>query len=373
VEWTFSNSPASKSKNASVAPTPDFGTLGPGSDVNPASVTNPNVDPTSLGGPAMSPMFAGSGPQGAGNPQPPVSVRVAAKKPALVLIVAGFVLAMLGQFITLIGPLAAERFREWFGRPGTARAPVAASSFKLDRGRGQTMQRHAEVLLEDAIAEKPGAAQELVDRAQAWRGQLQMTTNLNSILTAALNSNDMQTRAAGIEVELVAYNIAKVPSEVDRLTAMASSSDHASKIWALWMLGALANRGVETDAVTEMLVGHLKDTDVTSRQWAVEGLALIGNDASIAPLLGSFHDDPSPAVRERAACGLAEAGMLTREQRMTAVPQILNYAEDPALDSQTRNWAFQALRDITGQKFGNDSGRWRDWWEKKALQSTLSN
>ena len=64
-----------------------------------------------------------------------------------------------------------------------------------------------------------------------------------------------------------------------------------------------------------------------------------------------MHDDPSANVRERAACSLAESGMFTREQRFTAVPQLLTYTDDPSLDAQTHVWAFQALNDITRQHF----------------------
>jgi len=70
-------------------------------------------------------------------------------------------------------------------------------------------------------------------------------------------------------------------------------------------------------------------------------------------------------VRERAACSLAQSGMLTQDQRMTAVPTILTYTDDPALDAQTHTWAFQALRDITGQNLQNDPAAWRDWWQSR--------
>ncbi len=76
-----------------------------------------------------------------------------------------------------------------------------------------------------------------------------------------------------------------------------------------------------------------------------------------------MHNDPSPIVRERAACSLAESGMLTHQQRLIAVPQLINYSDDPALDAQTRSWAFQALADITKQRLPNDSAAWRNWYQ----------
>jgi len=94
----------------------------------------------------------------------------------------------------------------------------------------------------------------------------------------------------------------------------------------------------------------------------VEGLAYLGTNETIAPLLQIFHDDPSPMVRERAACSLAQSGMLTQEQRRSVIPQLLNYTEDASLDAQTRGWAYHALRDITGQNLPEDPSAWRNWY-----------
>ena len=81
-----------------------------------------------------------------------------------------------------------------------------------------------------------------------------------------------------------------------------------------------------------------------------------------------MHNDPSPTVRERAACNLAESGMLTHDQRMIAVPQLIDYSGDAALDDQTRKWAFQALGDITKQRLPNDPAAWREWYQTRAGQ-----
>jgi len=197
-------------------------------------------------------------------------------------------------------------------------------------------------------------------------------------------------RTSAIEVQLAAYGLAQNSSSVDALVQQANSSNHAQKVWALWALGLLGNRGVETDRVVQVLTSHLNDPknsgkeldrdtntastkerreandkdDEDSRVWAVEGLALVGANSTIAPLLDAMRNDPSKAARERAACGLAESGMLSREQQLTAVPQLINDSDDPALDSQTHAWAFQALTDITKQHLPNDSAAWRDWYQE---------
>ena len=110
------------------------------------------------------------------------------------------------------------------------------------------------------------------------------------------------------------------------------------------------------------MVSQLQDSDPEVRHWAVEGLAYLGTNETIAPLLQAFHDDPSPMVRERAACSLAQSGMLTQEQRHSVIPHLLDYADDASLDAQTHDWVYQALRDITGKNLPNDSSSWRSWY-----------
>ena len=145
-----------------------------------------------------------------------------------------------------------------------------------------------------------------------------------------------------------------------RLSAWLSrqkAGPRSQRVWALWELGLLGNRGVVPERVNEILVSQLQDSDPEVRHWAVEGLAYLGTNETIAPLLQEFHDDPSPMVRERAACSLAQSGMLTQEQRHSVIPHLLDYADDASLDAQTHGWVYQALRDITGKNLPNDSSR----------------
>jgi hypothetical protein len=224
-------------------------------------------------------------------------------------------------------------------------------------------QKQAEALLEQAVARKDGAAEQISSRVDRWQGKVNWNPQIAQLTTAALNSSDLRVRESGIEVELAAYGLAKNSASLDYLLTTAESPDHAQKVWALWALGLIANRGVETDRVVQVLTAHLKDGDADSRRWAVEGLAVSGSSQTIEPLLNAMHDDPSFSVRERAACGLAESGMYAPEQRLTAVPQLLNYTDDSSLDAPTHALAFQALSDITGQRLPNDSSAWRNWYD----------
>jgi HEAT repeat protein len=250
----------------------------------------------------------------------------------------------------------------------TSHTSVTAADLELDH---QGPQKQAEILLERALTSSDGAAEQstaqIAAHIEGWRGKLKMDKQLGELTTVALNSNDRSLRASAVEVQLAAYGLTKRESTVDALVQQAGSSDHAQKIWALWTLGLLGNRGIETDRVVRVLVAHLKDSpknsDEDARRWAVEGLALVGTTSTIVPLLDAMHDDPSPIVRERAACSLAESGMLTHDQRLAAVPQLINYSDDPALDAQTHAWAFQALADITKQRLPNDTAAWRSWYQ----------
>src|SRR5437763_13820300 len=157
-------------------------------------------------------------------------------------------------------------------------------------------------------------------------------------------------------------NMAKTPKYAALLLTQVEKGEPPERIWALWGLGLLGNRGVEQEKVTQVLTEHLQDSDADVRHWAVEGLAYLGTDDTIAPLLQTLHDDAAPVVRERAACSLAQSGMLTQEQRHSAIPALLGFADDSSLDAQTHTWIYQALRDITGQSLPNDIATWRSWY-----------
>jgi len=242
---------------------------------------------------------------------------------------------------------------------GSSASTAAMDSGQIDR---LNPQKQAEDLLELAIGESDGAVDQISARIDGWQGQVKWNPQIATLTTAALNSSDMRVRESGIEIELAAYGLGMNSASFDYLLRCVRSTDHARKIWALWALGLMGNRGVESEQVMRVLTTHLKDSDEESRSWAVDGLALVGGSQTIEPLLAAMHDDPSPRVRERAACGLAQSGMFTHEQRLAAVPRLLGYADDPQLDPQTHAWAFQALRDITRQRLSNDSAAWREWY-----------
>jgi len=317
--------------DAGTQPTPDYGTLGPGSDV------------------------------AVGVPDPTRYVRKARPLVWLVAIaIAILIAALTGR--TSTPPVMWSDFESLVPRHGDNAAAVSAlNSRQLDRLKPQ---KQAETLLELAVAHSDGAVSQISSRVNRWQGKLKWNSQMATLTTAALHSNDMQVRQSGIEVELAAYGLRRNSANLGYLLKSVESSDHSQKIWALWALGLMGNRGVETTRVVQVLTTHLKDSDEDSRQWAVEGLALVGVDETVPLLLTAMHNDPSPLVREAAACGLAQAGMYTHEQRMSAIPQLLDYSEDTSLDAQTHTWAFLALADITHQRLPADTTAWRDWYQE---------
>ena len=138
--------------------------------------------------------------------------------------------------------------------------------------------------------------------------------------------------------------------------------------FAMWELGMLANRGVQLERIHEFLRRYVHDPNQKTRFWTVEGLAHLGTDDTVKDFLDVFRNDPSLEVRERAGCSMAKSGMLTREQRMLAVPGLIELAYDPSLDSTTRSWVYQARREITNEHLGNDPAAWKNWFSTEGTK-----
>jgi hypothetical protein len=276
---------------------------------------------------------------------------------------------MLGTLLLATGTVRATidriaGFLSLHGEPAPASANVL-SEHEIESLSSMTPQVQAELLLERSINHYAGANEQIATRVSAWRGQIRLDERLNNLFQTAINSDDLRVRAAGIEVDIAARNLEKSSSTIDRLEPDARNGQQGPRANALWDIGLLGSRGIDPERAAHILRDSLHDDNVNIRYWAVEGLAYLGTDDTIEPLLRVFHDDPSPMIRERAACGLAQSGMLSREQRMTAVPTLLDYAEDGSLDDETRKWVFQALRDITGQTLPHDPSAWRQWYDTR--------
>jgi HEAT repeat protein len=237
----------------------------------------------------------------------------------------------------------------------------AATSVELEKLSHLAPQQQAEHLLDLAIHRDERSLDLIRQRQDAWRGRLESTDRLFHLVLAALESEDPRVRIAAVEIDLAASNLSKSPQSVAHLLNQINN-DPGSRSLTLWRLGALGNRGVEPAIVLTTLLRYAHDPSQQTRFWAVEGLAMLGTDESVDPLLSILAHDSSPKIRERAACNLARSGMLTGEQRLTAVPQLLNFLDDDSLDAATQDLVYAALRSITGASFGKDPEAWREWW-----------
>jgi HEAT repeat protein len=108
------------------------------------------------------------------------------------------------------------------------------------------------------------------------------------------------------------------------------------------------------------LVEALEDADPQVRGDAATQLALLGSGASEAvPALTQALQDPSSVVRANAAWALEKVGV----EAMEAVPTLILTLGDE--DGWVRTKASDALRAITGQDFGEDAQRWKEWWDSQ--------
>lgn len=250
-----------------------------------------------------------------------------------------------------------------------ASLPGAVSTVKLPTPdtngepalKGLPPQQEAEQLLRRAMDHDERSLNALRQEADGWRGRLKNTDRLFDLVLAAMNSADLRVRTAAIDVDLAANNLSKTPESVNRLVRQIENSPESRGL-ALWRLGGLGNRGVEPEKVLSSLLKYAQSRDEHTRYWAVEGLSMLGNDATLNPLLDRLAHDVSPRVRELAASSIAQAGMLTREERLAAIPHLLNLADDDSLSARTRELVYGTLRVITGASLGNDASAWRAWW-----------
>ena len=91
---------------------------------------------------------------------------------------------------------------------------------------------------------------------------------------------------------------------------------------------------------------YVNDPEPATRSGAINALGLLGSENTIEPLLRIFRTDSSYHLRERAACNLADSGLLSRELRKRALPELVRWSQDPNLDPRMKTWVAQAVGEI---------------------------
>lgn len=222
-------------------------------------------------------------------------------------------------------------------------------------------QERAERALELTINRHQGAAEYIMQTAQSWRRQIQPTATLTSLLTTAMNAPRVEIRMAAYELHLAQFNLDKTPQQVDHLLARLREDPRGSGPWALWSMAVIGARGIDRERVFNELLMATRIDDEYLRRWAVDSLARFGGVEVIDPLLEFAEHDPSPLIQERVFCGLAQSGTLHIAERYEALPGLLAILESPQSGKQTRDWSYQALREISGLYAVSEKPEaWRD-------------
>ena len=254
--------------------------------------------------------------------------------------------------------------------------PVGGTTAKLSEVEAELVaqlppQAQAERLLQYAISHHVGATEEIKARVNGWRGRIQRTAALTTLEDVALNGADLRVRAAMLEIDLAILDIAKTKEQVDRLLEQIQANPKESR-HQIWLLGLLANRGVETARIHgELRVWMHFAEDPLVRYQAVHAISYIGTDETVPDLVEAFHHDSAPTVQiDGGGCGLAHCGMLTRAQRMLAVPGLLEMVEDKTLAPRIVSYGYRALREITDAALPDDSRQWRDWYAVHGVETT---
>jgi hypothetical protein len=297
--------------------------------------------------PAGTPWLAGNG---------PVVILLAIGIPALIGI--SFLLALgIRRVSGNVSKAAAQVAQE-------ARASAASDGASAGHPVYSAAQSEAEALFGRAAAGDTDAAQQVLSEASSWAGRTQRTPRANQFVTACLNSRDLNVRDAAIAALLAFDGVPANPVGLDM--AEQAVGKPSQRLWGLWTVGALANRGVDPIRAAKVISAYVTDPDVRTRAAAVDGLSLVATDETVPMLLDRFRNDPSPIVQERAACDLSEAGMYTHVQRMVAARRLVGWVGDASLSAQQRGWATQALIDIAGKSFGANPSAWQSWYDQQS-------
>lgn len=255
---------------------------------------------------------------------------------------------------------AARRIRSWAAASTSIRSSGTRSRTGATPAATLSQQAEVESLLERLAAGDSAALDRVLEDSDGWLGRAQRSPRTNQFIMATLDQRDLKMRGAALQATLALDGVSRDQAGFNRLELAVTNRN--SRAWALWMFGALGNRGVEPERVAQVLKSYLDDADARTRSEAVDGLGIVASDDTVPILLERFRRDSSPLVQESAARNLAEAGMYTHKQRMVAAASFVEWMDDASLTPQQKSWVAHALSDISGQNFGVDAAAWQRWY-----------
>ena len=226
-------------------------------------------------------------------------------------------------------------------------------------------QQQAEEIMARCAEHNAAALASFDQQTTTWVGKIRLTDNLRQLEDRTRYSNDLRVRKAEANLELTLAGWSESTRSVDMLIESAKS-DAQARPSALYFLGVLAGDGIEAQQAHAFVLDYAKNNaDAEARKWATEGLQFVGTDPALDELFDIFTHDPSFSVRDRAGCNISDCGLFERKQRWRMVPGLTDLLADPKTNSQMRNWAFLALREITDENLPADALAWRKWYEER--------
>ena len=207
--------------------------------------------------------------------------------------------------------------------------------------------------------------------ALAKLGDSRAVDPLLSELENASGPKDLQAMAAAL-VEL------KTPRVVDCLIVFFSKSE--DEIWAellikmgkpsvgplinlldandvdLFRRAATALRQLKDSRAVKPLITALKDPNGDVRNSAANALGWLKDKRAVEPLILALQQDEEREARVGAAFALGEL-----KDKRAVEPLMLALQDDES--SRVRSFIYVALIKITGEDFGEDHGKWLNWWE----------
>ena len=235
------------------------------------------------------------------------------------------------------------------------------SEYELNKLDAMTAQEQAAALLEYSIAGYDNAPDLVAERFDLFLEDAILDDALRGVVDRALQSTRLETRAAAMDVFLATMRAEKTSEKALRLLEELKKPDlPLSRRKGLgYTLAFLGGRGVERQAIFDMLVEHLDHPDDSVRFRTAVSMGFFGGREIIDPLLHTMATDPYIPTRERAACSLSSSGMLNVDERFLAAPGILDVIETTD-DPQTKAWGYQALQFISGTNFPHNPAAWRE-------------
>src|SRR5258708_3403388 len=148
--------------------------------------------------------------------------------------------------------------------------PNASAAYRAIDHRAQVQ---AEALFKRLASGDAAAADSILSLSDDRTGKTQRTPATSQFLSSAINSPNAHIREAAIQAELALEGITR--DEIGLNNLEGAVGDPRQRLWALWLMGALGNRGVNPDHAAKLIESFLNDANVYVRATAVDGMSMV--------------------------------------------------------------------------------------------------